>query len=59
MKATVEVKDTHLDSTAVVFRFPTHYSTIPHERDVIYLFLDTQTLKTWLGELDHPSLLGT
>jgi hypothetical protein len=32
MKATVEVKDTHLDSTAVVFLFPTHYSTIPHER---------------------------
>ena len=28
----------HLDSTAVVFLFPTHYSTISHERDVIYLF---------------------
>jgi len=50
-KATVKVKDTHLDSTAVAFLFPTHYSTIPHERDVIYVFLYTQTL--WKHRLEN------
>jgi hypothetical protein len=36
---------------AVVFLFPTHYSTIPHERDVTYVFLYTQIL--WKHGLEN------